>query len=321
VVFGNDAPRSGKPNTSPSDSPQSVDLSTNPSTSSTAVELGYTSDENLALASKRTTEPELRPAAEVFGFLLEKRRSRNSIPANKEPSLAICPTRRDRDFGSSTDQIHAAPATPKAKEASASLNTPSTIGSILFDPPHTATILNHTRIPVAHGRLTETLRPGQLAATATATRRCIPNSLRNLTRTVTSASETYLPSTCLGEPVKPTREPTSCDGVLRSTTNTTEQTTCLSSKQGTTFASVPVRTAHRRSASYGSSRILPVDWIGGPNAVVRMARNKGLKPDYGKENNRTLCTFSLFHASERAQTHSCRSFGTSQVSSTRDPFS
>ncbi|KAH9975740.1 hypothetical protein BGW80DRAFT_62061 [Lactifluus volemus] len=228
VVFGNDAP-SSKPDTSLSDNPHSLDLSTNPSTSSMAVELGYTSDENLALASKRATEPELRPAAEVFGFLLEKRRPRNSIPADKEPPLAVCPTRRD--FGSSTDQIHAAPATPKAMGASASLNTPSTIGSILFDPPHTATIVNHTRIPVGHGRLTETLRPGQLTATATATRRRIPSSLRNPTRALTSASETYLPSTYLGDPVKPTRAPTSCDGVLRSTTNTTEQTTCLPSKR------------------------------------------------------------------------------------------
>jgi hypothetical protein len=286
VVFGNVAP-SSKPDTSLSDNPHSFDLSTNPSTSSMAVELGYTSD---------ATEPELRPAAEVFGFLLEKRRPRNSIPADKEPPLAVCPTRRD--FGSSTDQIHAAPATPKAMGASASLNTPSTISSILFDPPHTATILNHTRIPVGHGRLTETLRPGQRTATATATRRCIPSSLRNPTRALTSASETYLPSTYLGEPVKPTRAPTSCDGVLRSTTNTTEQTTCLPSKQGSTFAPVLVRTAHCRSASYSSSRTLPADWIAGPDAVVRMARNKGLKSDYGKENNGTMCTFSLFPASE-----------------------
>jgi hypothetical protein len=318
VVFGNNAPRSGKPDTSPSDSPHSVDLSTNPSTSSMVVDLGSTSVENLALAPKRATEPELRPAAEVFGFLLEKRRPRNSIPADKEPPLAVCPTRRN--FGSSTDQSHAAPATPKTMEFSAPPNTPSTIGSILFDPPHTATILNHTRLPVAHGRLTETSRPGQLTAAATATRRCIPSSLRNPTRMLTSASETYLPCTYLGEPVKPARARTSCDGVLRSTTNTAEQTTSLSSKRGTTLAPVPVRTAHRRSASYGSNRILPVDWIAGPDAVVRMACNKGMQSDFGKENNGTMCTSSLFHPSERAQTQ-CRFFRKSQVTSTRDSFS
>jgi hypothetical protein len=306
MFFGSDALRDSNPDTaSSSDRPHSADLSTCPTISSVAVEPSYTSDENLALASNHATEPELRPAAEVFGFLLEKRRSRN------DPSLAVPPT--NCDLGSSTNRAHVAPATPLSSnqissrssgsqmaEVSALIDTPSTIGSILFDPPHTATILNHTRIPVAHGRLAESSRPGQLTVTAIATRRRIASerrSVRTPNSVLTSASETHLPSASPAEPMKPILAPTSCDDVLRSVTNAAEQTTVvaphLSSKQGAAFASLPMRSAHRRSASYGPSRPTPVNWGAGPNGVVGSTRVKGLN---GKENYASLCTFPLSHA-------------------------
>ncbi|KAI0251814.1 hypothetical protein BJV78DRAFT_1208959 [Lactifluus subvellereus] len=294
IVFGNDVPHDGHPDaTSSSDSPHPIDSSTYPTISSMTVEPSYTSDENPAPPPKRAPEPELRPAAEVFGFLLEKRRPRNSISTSKAPQLAVHPA--NQDFDSSTNRVHTVPVTPsqpssyQPAEASASTDTPSTVGSILFDPPHTATILNHTRIPVAPGRLAENSRPGQLTVTAIATRSRIPHERRSLripNSTLKSTSEIHLPSTSPTEPIEPTL---ATGDVLHSTTNAAEKESVvpshLSFRQGAALAPAPMRSAHRRSVSYSSGR---PNWGTGPGAVVRTAHVKGLKLDNGKENNASL---------------------------------
>ena len=287
MTFGNDVPHGGH-----SDTTSSSDLSTNPSISSMTVEPSHISDKNPALPPKRAPEPELRPAAEVFGFLLEKRRPRDSKLTSKEPPLAIQPANRDLD--PSTNRVRTAPVTPlKGKQspsqpnssqpakATASTDTPSTVGSILFDPPHTATFLNHTRIPVAPGRLAENSRPGQLYVTGIATRGRIPHERRSLqifNSTLKSASETHLPSTSPTETIKPTLATISCGDVLRSTTNTADEESVvpshLSFKQDAALAPAPMRSAHFRSASYGSGRPVPG---AGLDDVVN-----------GKENNASL---------------------------------
>jgi hypothetical protein len=306
MAFGNDTPTGGNPDTASSaDTPNSVDLSTCPASSSMHVELSYTSDENPSLASKRATEPELRPAAEVFGFLLEKRRPRT----DKELPLAVSASHY---FDSSTNRVPIAPMTSlngnqfplqsnssQPVEASASTDAPSTVGSILFDPPHTATILNHTRIPVAHEGLTGSSRPEQLAVTVIATRRPVPSehrSFRTSDSTLALAPETHLPSTSPTGLVKPILAPTPYADVTRSTANAAEQTAVVtpdvSFKQGT--ALLPTRSAHRRRASHDSGRPIPVNWGLGSDGVVGTSRVKRLKSDSGKENNARLCRFTLF---------------------------
>jgi len=290
------------PDTTLTYSPHTVDFDPHSSISSVAVELSYTSDNNPALHPKHTIESELRPAAEVFGFLLEKRRSHRSMTMNRElPLSAPSPW----DVNSSTGHVHNALATPlnakhspshfndlRPADASASTGTPSTVGSILVDPPHTANILNHTRIPILHGRLHEgsnTGLPTTMAITTRASR--IPGGRRNLQISSgrrASTSETYL-SLSPTEPVKPTLAPTYRSGALRSASDAANRPSVVvphhSPEEDASFAPVPMRSAHRRSASYGSRRPIPGNWDAGLDSI-RMARIKGLKSDnVNKENS------------------------------------
>ena len=277
-------------------SPHTVDLDPHSSISSVAVEHSYTSDENRALPPKHTTESELRPAAEVFGFLLEKRRS---ISMAKGLSSS---TPSPWGLNSSTGHVHDAPTTPsktkrssshfgdlRPAEMSASGDTPSTLGSILVDPPHTATILNHTRIPVLQGRLHEGSNTGQPTDMAIATRASrIPRERRNLqipSGRRASTSETYLSPT---EPVKPTPATAYRSGAISSANKAINHPPTIAShlfpEEAALPPPVPMRSAHRRSASYGSNRPIPREWDAGLDAI-RMARVKGLKSgNVNKEN-------------------------------------
>ena len=293
---------------------------------SAAVEPSCTSNDNPAMPPKHTIESELRPAAEVFGFLLEKR-SRRSISINRDlPLSATSPW----EFSSSTNQVHDTPATPlNTKRSSSHLNnlqlvdvptsadTPSTVGSILVDPPYTAAILNHKRIPILHGRLHEGSNTGQPTAMAITTRASrIPRGRRSLQipsdwRTSTSEAHPY--STSPTEPVKTTSTLTPACGALRPATHATDRPSVLAPHLGpeddATVAPVLMRSAHRRSASYGSSRLIPDSWDEGLDGV-RTARVKGFKPaSVNKENivgttenagMRPLSFFTLVNAS-----HSC----------------
>lgn len=279
-----------------SDSPHTVDPHS--SISSVAVEHSYTSDEKLALPPKHTTESELRPAAEVFGFLLEKRRS---ISMTKGLSSS---TPSPWGLNSSTGHVHGAPTTPsntkrssshfsdlRPAEMSAPGDTPSTLGSILVDPPHTATILNHTRIPVLQGRLHEGSNTGQPTDMAIATRASrIPRERRNLqipSGRRASTSETYSSPVPPTEPVKPTPATAYRSGAVSSATNAINHPSAVASHlspEVATFAPVAMRSAHRRSASYGSNRPIPREWDAGLDAI-RMARVRGLKSsNVDKEN-------------------------------------
>ncbi|KAF8493185.1 hypothetical protein F5888DRAFT_1724848 [Russula emetica] len=302
MVLSSSASRESNSDTTLSDGPRTVDSDPHSSIPSVAVEPSYTSDDNPALPPKHTTEFELRPAAEVFGFLLEKRRSRRSITMNRDlPLSATSPW----EFNSSTNHVHHAPATPsntkhspshlndlRSVEVPASADTPSTVGSILVDPPHTAAILNHTRIPILHGQLHEGSNAGQPTAMAITTRASrIPRGRRSLqipSDWWTSTSETHSYSISPTEPIKTTSTLTPAYGALRSATNAADRPTVLAPhlcpEDDATVAPALMRSAHRRSASYGSSRPIPGNWDAGLD-VVKAARVKGFKPEsVNKEN-------------------------------------
>ena len=277
--------------------PPRVDLNTHTIMPSMSVAPSYSSDDNPALAAKHTTESELRPATEVFGFLLEKRRSRRSISMPLTVPSSPC------DLNSSTSPWDDVPATPlntkqssnpndlRPVAASASVGTPSTVGSILVDPPNTATILNHTRIPVVHSRLCEGPRMGQLTATAVTTRSSrIPRGRHSLQLdTRTSVSETYSSPTTIKEPVKPSPAPACRSDALRSGTNAVRRPSIptappVSLRLDASFAPGHMRSAHRRSVSHGSNR--PISAYANMEPVaIGVTGVKGLKADNSNKEN------------------------------------
>jgi hypothetical protein len=232
--------------------------------------------------------------------LLEKRRSRRSISINRDLPLS---TTSPWDFNPSTNHVHDTPATPlnakhsqshlhlndlRPTEVPALADTPSTVGSILVDPPHTAAILNHTRIPILHGRLYEGSNTGQptaMAITPRATR--IPRGRRSLqipSDWRTSTSETHSYSISPTEPATLTP----AYGALRSATNAADHPSVLAPhlcpKDDATVAPALMRSAHRRSASYSSSRPIPGNWDAGLDAV-KAVRVKGFNAEsVNKEN-------------------------------------
>lgn len=287
MVPSNSAFRESNFDTTLPDSPDTVDFDPHSSISSVTVELSYTSDDNPAPPPKDTTESELRPAAEVFGFLLEKRRSHRSVSMNCELPLSA-PSLRDVQNGPATpSKAKYLPSDLQPAEVSAWADTPSTVGSILVDPPHMATILNHTRIPVLHERLHEGSNAEQPIAMAITTRPRrghrnlqIPGGRR------ASTSDTYLSPVSPMEPVKPSLAPAYHNGSLLSATNTANRPSIVAPhlipKEDGTLAPVSKRNAHRRSASYGSSRPpIPGIWDAGLDSI-RKARVRGLKSN--KEN-------------------------------------
>jgi hypothetical protein len=297
---------------------QSVDLNTYPAISSMAVEPSYSSDDKPALVARHTTEPELRPAAEVFGFLLDKRQSRRSLSMSSGSLLSA-----RQSLPNSNDL--------RPEGLSALADSPSTVGSILVDPPHTATILNQTRIPVAHGRLCDGSRIGQLTATPVTTRASrIPRGRHSLDMW-TSTSEIYSPPTAPTEPIKRGLAPACREDALSSATNAVNRppvvTPLVSSRQEASFAQAPMRSTHRRSVSYSSSRP-PADGDMGFDAT-RMARVKGLKSGNGnKENilsdvgNTNMRTFIPLFLDVMLSAHKLgrRFFQKSEVPPTNDPF-
>ncbi|KAH9990573.1 hypothetical protein BJV77DRAFT_604113 [Russula vinacea] len=172
-------------------------------------------------------------------------------------------------------------------EVSAWADTPSTIGSILVDPPHMATILNHTRIPVLHERPHKGSNAEQPIAMAITTRaRRGHRNLQLPSGRRASTSDTYLSPVSPTEPVKPALAPAYHNGSLLSSTNTANRPSIVAPhlipKEDGTLAPVSKRNAHRRSASYGSSRPpIPGIWDAGLDSI-RKARIRGLKSD--KEN-------------------------------------
>jgi len=255
------------------------------------MELSYTSDDNPALAPRHTAGSELRPAAEVFGFLLERRRTR-SMSMNREfPSIA--PT-SPWDLKSSTGHVHGVPTTPsnskqfpsyssklRPGEVPALADTPSTVGSILVDPPHTATILERTRIPVAHGRLYEGPRTGQATATTVAAGASrIPRERRSFqipSGAQIPTLETHFSSTSPTEPVKLTLASTASDDALRWAISAGGRQSGVPPKRDVPF---PPQNVHRRSVSYGSSGLIPDSKDAGLGAQV-----KGMKSNVGNKEN------------------------------------
>jgi hypothetical protein len=296
LVLGDDAFFKSDPGTTLPDglNPESVDLKTHTAISSITVEPSYSSD-NPALVARHTTEPELRPATEVFGFLLDKRRSRRSISMNMGRPLTAPST--PWDLKSSKDQVYDVPATPfSARQlppnssdlrpvgGSALADSPSTVGSILVDPPHTAAILNHTRIPVAQGS-----RIGQQTATGVTTRASrIPRGRHSLQLdTWTPTSEIYVPTTAPAELSNPSA-PACRSDALSPASNAIKRpsvvTTLVPPKQDASFAQVPMRSTHRRSVSHGTSRP-PSTYRDMGFDATKMARVKGLKSASGNKEN------------------------------------
>ena len=282
MVPDNGAFREKNSDTTFPDSPDTVDFDPHSSISSVTVELSYTSDDKPAPPPKHTTESELRPAAEVFGFLLEKRRSHRSVSMNSELPLSAfspCPA--------TPSNAKHLPSDLRPAEVSAWADTPSTIGSILVDPPHMATILNHTRIPVLHERPHKGSNAEQPIAMAITTRaRRGHRNLQLPSGRRASTSDTYLSPVSPTEPVKPALAPAYHNGSLLSSTNTANRPSIVAPhlipKEDGTLAPVSKRNAHRRSASYGSSRPpIPGIWDAGLDSI-RKARIRGLKSD--KEN-------------------------------------
>ncbi|KAH9066498.1 hypothetical protein EDB87DRAFT_428621 [Lactarius vividus] len=282
-------------NNASSDSPYPVGFTTRPTVSSMAVEPSFTSDESWASNLQQPT----RPAAEVFGFLLEKRRPSNSMPTSIEPTSAVLPTRNDslpakrgRTASATTFNLKLSSSRSnvlRPAELSASADIPSSIGSILVDPPLTASILDHTRIPVAHESLPHG-PVGQLTAIATATRVSrIPRGRRSLQ--LPSDSPTLSPEaqliTSATEPAKRTLIPMNNYDILRSATNTTGYphvaASHLTSERDAPSALAPKRNARRRSVSHGPTRLIPSSWNALPD-TIGAARPKELKSDDGKEN-------------------------------------
>ena len=252
-------------------------FTTRPAISSVAVEPSYTSDEGSAPNPQQPTKPEMRPAAEVFGFLLEKRRPSNSMPISVEPTSVVLPATQNIGL----------PVKPA--KVSASTDNASFIGSNLVGPPHTAAVPNHTHIPLAHGVVSDGSLVGQPTVTATRTSR-IPRGRRSLqlpSDLPTLNPETQRLTTPSTEPAKPTLIPTYNHDILRSTTNTTERAhvvaSHITSERDVTSVQLPKRGAHRRSASYGPSRLIPSHWRAPPD-TTGTARPKELRSDDGKEN-------------------------------------
>ena len=259
----------------------SVGFTARPAISSIAVEHSYASDESSASNPQQPTKSEMRPAAEVFGFLLEKRRPSNSMPISVEPTSAVLPVTRGVNLP--VNHTQTTPAT-----AMNSKQSPSPVGQ----PTVTATATRASRIP--RGRRSLQL-PGDFT---------------------TLNSETQLLTTPSTEPAS-TLIPTYNCNILRSATNTTERahvaTSHLTSnsERDVTSALAPKRSARRRSASCGPSRLIPSSWSALPD-TTGTAHPKGLKSNDGKENtsipvsaakNVGLCTFSPFSFSAVVGSH------------------
>jgi hypothetical protein len=240
-------------------------FTTRPAISSMAVEHSYTSNESSASNTQQPTKPEMRPAAEVFGFLLEKRQRSTSMPMSVVPTSNFIPATRNINLPanhtrttSATAKISKPPVSLsnalQPAGISASAVTPSSNGSNLVDPSHTATATRASRIP--RGRLSLQLNP-----------------------------ETQLLTTSSKGPA-PTLISNNYD-MLRSATNTVERahvaTSHLTSASERDVTPAPKRSAHRRSASSGMSRQIPNSWRAVP-ATTGAAHSKGLRVDDGKEN-------------------------------------
>ncbi|KAF8268802.1 hypothetical protein EI94DRAFT_1726833 [Lactarius quietus] len=251
-----------------------------------AVEHSYTSDESSAANLQQPTKPEMRPAAEVFGFLLEKRRPSpisaeapsDFIPATQN---AIVPVNHTHAAPTTTTNSKKSPSLPNTQPAgvSASTDAPSSDGDISIDPPYMANILNHTRVPVPHGRLSDGSPVGRLTVTPSATRASrIPRSRRSLQLpdSTTLNPETQLLTT-------PSKEPAltvirNNYDILRSATNTTERAHVATSRlTDVKSALAPKRGAHRRSTSCGTRGLIPNDWSA-PD-TTGSAHLRGLKFD------------------------------------------
>ena len=212
----------------------------------------------------------MRPAAEVFGFLLEKRRPCVSMPTTVEPTSAILPVNRGVNLP--VNRTQTAPATAMDSKQ----KSPSPVGQLAV----TATATRASRIP--RGRRSLQL-PGDLT---------------------TLNSETQLLTTPSTEPAS-TLIPTYNSDILRSATNTTERARVTShftstSERDVASALAPKRRAHRRTTSCGPTRQIPSSWSALPG-FTGTAHPKGLKSNDGKENtsnhvsaakNVGLCTFS-----------------------------
>ena len=279
-----------------------VGFTTRHAISSMAVEHSYTSNESSTSYPQQPTKPETRPAAEVFGFLLEKRRRSASMPLSVEPTSNLLPATRNINLPTNHTRTTSATAikskpsqslsnTLQPGKVSASTDTPSSIG----DLSQPTTTPNYTRIP----RARESLADGPPIVTVTATR---PSRIPRGRLSLQLNPETQLLTTSSKGPA-PTPNPNNYD-ILRSATNTAHVATSQITstfERDITAAPAPKRNAHRRSVSSGMSRQIPNSWRAVP-AATGAAHPKGFRADDGKENtsnpvstakNAGLCTFSF----------------------------
>ena len=278
----------------PPDRP-SAGFTTRRAISSMAVEPSNTSDESLAPYPQQPTRPEMRPAAEVFGFLLEKRRSSGPMPTS-----AVLPVTRGVNLP--VNHTRTAPASAMNSEES-----PSPVEQLAV----TAAASRASRIPRSRRSLP------------------LPDDFTTLN------FETQLLTTSSTEPASTPNPTYDNYDILRSATNTTERahvaTSHLTSasERDVTSAPAPKRSAHRRSASCGPTVLIPNNRSALPD-TTGAARPKGLKSDDSKENTNSvstakkvaLCTSSpsSFDA-EASHTHLPRFFWETEVPPPSHPFS
>ena len=237
----------------PPDRP-SAGFTTRRAISSMTVEPSNTSDESLAPYPQQPTRPEMRPAAEVFGFLLEKRRSSGPMPTS-----AVLPVTRGVNLP--VNHTRTAPASDMNSEQSPSVGQPTV----------TAAASRASRIPRSRHSLP---LPDDLT---------MLNSETQLLTTSSTVPASTLISTYNNYDILRSATHTT----ERAHVATSHLTSA--SERDVTSALASKRSAHRRSASCGPSVLIPNNRSALPD-TTGATRPKGLKSDDSKENTNPIST-------------------------------
>ncbi|KAA1469018.1 hypothetical protein DENSPDRAFT_834539 [Dentipellis sp. KUC8613] len=269
--------------------------------SSMEVELSMADDTaDLTKPAQSQTEELSTPrrASSVFGFLLEKDQAKDS-PSDLERPLPALPTHLNVESSMDSDPRDTKSSTlpsdtsdflsPSNNDHSGSVDATSSAGSIIDDPPQTATIVNRT--PVSRSILRET-RAQQLTVTPSSipTSRIPrgPRGPRTSTYGTPGAPETPIRALSVKSDAKPSSIPVR--DALRTTTNAKSFIVPLKSEGSTTPAAV--RKAQRRTASHGSNTFSPrmnestLTLVGDKTIIASSNKASRVRPpkDDGKEN-------------------------------------
>ncbi|KAI0064026.1 hypothetical protein BV25DRAFT_1914682 [Artomyces pyxidatus] len=278
-------PANGKPDMAFSiDNDPSADVSDNyPLFSSMEVELSVDSEEHADVLTTIPHDPTTpQRASEVFGFLLDKdkRQQRSHEPEDCERPLPALPITLDAD--SSAESASATPlcdnsllhspsdTAPRSGDHSGSVEAPSSAGSIIHDPPQTATIMNRTPIAVASGVLRDGGRAHEVSMTPSARPVSrIPRGPRGpqISNAVTNKS-------------MDDAEPSSRN-VLRSTTNSSVKT--LVTTPDASFIPTATRNSQKRTSTYGAMKSFPED--DRPHLVATAKPSRIRPPRYESKEN------------------------------------